>query len=56
MFYNPEVFIYLMLLPVVFLLIIPALLTTMRFMIGVLKSYQMAKAEERFEQEIIAEA
>ena len=63
MFYQPEVFVYLMLLPVVCLIVLPALFSTTRVVMGVAKKSQMVKEnstvqeqETIFDQETLAEA
>ncbi len=63
MFYQPEVFVYLMLLPVVCLIVIPTLFSTTRVIVGVAKksqqteeSFNMLEQEQRYDQQVPAEA
>lgn len=63
MFYQPEVFVYLMLLPGACLIVLPALFSTTRVIIGIAKKSQPVKEnlkvleqEQRYNQEALAEA
>lgn len=59
MFYHPEYIVYLWLLPVTFLVVIPAALATCRFLIGCMKETSVKSEEEESQaigQEIMAEA
>lgn len=56
MFYKPELFVYLMLLPVVCLVVIPAMLSATRVIIGALKTSKAPEFESAYEQEALAEA
>lgn len=63
MFYQPEVFVYLMLLPVVCMIVLPALFSTCRVIMGVAKKSQIAEKkstvleqEAIYGQETLAEA
>ena len=63
MFYQPEVFVYLLFLPVVCLIVLPALFSTTRVVIGAAKKSQLAnektkavQQEQDFNQEVLAEA
>ena len=54
MLYQPEVFVYLMLLPVICLVVLPALFATTRAVIGVLKAASTSETENTFEREALA--
>ena len=61
MFYQPEVFVYLMLLPVFCFIVLPALFSATRLVIGTAKQSQLAKRdselseqEQVYEQEVLA--
>lgn len=47
MFYHPDLIVYIWLLPVTFIIVIPALLATLRFAIGLVKA--TSSAEESFQ-------
>jgi len=51
MFYQPEVFVYLMLLPVVCLIILPALFSTTRFIIGLAIKSQIANENSKVQEQ-----
>ena len=61
MFYNPELFVYLMFLPVVCLIVLPAIFSTTRVCMGVVRKSKMAQEnckkieqEEVFGEEMLA--
>jgi hypothetical protein len=63
MFYQPEVFVYLLFLPVVCLIVLPALFSTTRVIMGLAKKSHLAEQnlkvleqEQRYGQEALAEA
>ena len=63
MFYNPELFVYLMFLPVVCLVVLPALCSTTRVCMSVVRKSKMAQEnskkneqEQVFGEEMLAEA
>ena len=56
MFYQPELFVYLMLLPVVCLVVLPAMFSATRMIIGAVKTSKSPEFETTFEQEALAEA
>ena len=56
MLYRPEIFVYIMLLPAICLVIVPALLSTTRVVIGALKTKNAVETQETFDQEVLAEA
>ena len=54
MFYRPELFVYVMLLPVVCLVVLPALFSATRVAIGAVKTSGVTASEQTFEQEPLA--
>ncbi len=63
MFYNPELFVYLMFLPVVCFIVLPALCSTTRVCMGVVRKSKIAQEkrekieqEQAFGEELLAEA
>ena len=58
MLYHPELIVYLWLLPVTFLVVIPAALATCRFVFGCMKDAPVKIEEENFDagQKVLAEA
>ena len=56
MLYHPELFVYLMLLPVICFVVLPTLFSTTRAVIGVAKTTKAPEVEESFSQELLAEA
>ena len=56
MLYQPELFVYVMFLPVVFLVVIPVMLSLTRVAIGVVKTSKAPEFEQGFEGEALAEA
>ncbi|GAB4345457.1 MAG: hypothetical protein Kow0089_22550 [Desulfobulbaceae bacterium] len=55
MLYHPEVFVYLMLLPVTFLVVLPALFGATRTVIGFLRQPEPEEIELYVDGEIVAE-
>jgi len=47
MFYHPDLIVYIWLLPVTLMIVIPALLATLRFAVGLVRA--MSGAEESFQ-------
>lgn len=63
MFYNPELFVYLMFLPVICLVVLPALFSTTRVCMGIVRKNKIAQEscdkieqEQVFDEEMLAEA
>jgi hypothetical protein len=56
MLYQPELFVYVMLLPVVCLVVLPAMFSATRVIIGAVKTSKAPEFETSFEREAIAEA
>ena len=56
MLYQPEIFVYLMLLPVVCLVVLPAMFSATRVIIGAAKTSKTTEVETSFEREALAEA
>ena len=56
MFYRPELFTYLMLLPVICLVVLPAMFSATRVVIGAVKPSKATEYETSFEGQALAEA
>lgn len=56
MFYNPDVFVYLILLPVICLLLLPSLFMVIRMIIGILRTSRDFELAKSLETEGLAEA
>ena len=56
MLYHPEVFIYLMLLPVACLVVLPAFFSTVRVVLGAVRNSKASELEESYSQEALAKA
>ncbi len=56
MLYHPDVFVYFMLLPVTFLVILPGFFATARVVIGFVQTTQVVEQDTIFGQEALNEA